>query len=649
MSVSQSVSRVSQSRPRAFFHGLAQLPCLSYCDYSTLPSLNATMRRPLTIAAAAAAALCSSLPTAVAFQPAHSAPTTHFRSATATHTHPPAPHPLRRQIDTSATSLSALPAALASLTSPLGSVSVLAFVVLIHEAGHFLAARSMGIKVEEFAVGVGPKLAGFTRKADEDDDEIEFSLRAIPLGGYVRFPENYNTTLAMINEDEARKQRIDYRKAKRAEVVAGSGVGGVAGESPRTSGLLSAISFGLIGRKEREEAERIVKEEAERLEKEQQKRTWKNIFGLVPDKFGLAPVDNAEGSIKRPAPPPEIEYYDDPNLLQNRPWTERAIVLSGGVIFNILLAWACYFGEVTVGGGLPQPVFREGAVITQSPRIDGASNGILHKGDVIVGVNGKACVISDRLQLFLAHQLPVLLSFMSFIPSIHNVFATGKPLMATRSPTVTQSQEAINGFISTIRATSPGESLSVSIVKAADDGSKGPVNVVLKPQLNADKSQSIGVMLSPNYVRTDKVQAESITDAFAKASKATSDITGSTARSLLALLGNVVMGKGTGSQAVSGPIGLLKQGSDVVSTAASGRDISAVVGFAAAISVNLAVVNSLPLPALDGGQLAFVLAEGIAGKKIDQKRQEEINATALFLLLAFSLSTAVGDVGRLVK
>mmetsp|Transcript_39338 Transcript_39338/g.80655 ORF Transcript_39338/g.80655 Transcript_39338/m.80655 type:complete len:613 (+) Transcript_39338:194-2032(+) len=612
MSVSQSVSRVSQSRPRAFFHGLAQLPCLSYCDYSTLPSLNATMRRPLTIAAAAAAALCSSLPTAVAFQPAHSAPTTHFRSATATHTHPPAPHPLRRQIDTSATSLSALPAALASLTSPLGSVSVLAFVVLIHEAGHFLAARSMGIKVEEFAVGVGPKLAGFTRKADEDDDEIEFSLRAIPLGGYVRFPENYNTTLAMINEDEARKQRIDYRKAKRAEVVAGSGVGGVAGESPRTSGLLSAISFGLIGRKEREEAERIVKEEAERLEKEQQKRTWKNIFGLVPDKFGLAPVDNAEGSIKRPAPPPEIEYYDDPNLLQNRPWTERAIVLSGGVIFNILLAWACYFGEVTVGGGLPQPVFREGAVITQSPRIDGASNGILHKGDVIVGVNGK-------------------------------------PLMATRSPTVTQSQEAINGFISTIRATSPGESLSVSIVKAADDGSKGPVNVVLKPQLNADKSQSIGVMLSPNYVRTDKVQAESITDAFAKASKATSDITGSTARSLLALLGNVVMGKGTGSQAVSGPIGLLKQGSDVVSTAASGRDISAVVGFAAAISVNLAVVNSLPLPALDGGQLAFVLAEGIAGKKIDQKRQEEINATALFLLLAFSLSTAVGDVGRLVK
>ena len=72
------------------------------------------------------------------------------------------------------------------------------------------------------------------------------------------------------------------------------------------------------------------------------------------------------------------------------------------------------------------------------------------------------------------------------------------------------------------------------------------------------------------------------------------------------------------------------------------------VGFAAAISCNLAVVNSLPLPALDGGQLVFVLAEGLIGKKVDQKRQEEINALALFLLLAFSLNTAVGDVGRLI-
>ena len=356
------------------------------------------MRRSLSLAAAATAVALSSPPNALAFQSPHAAPLSHRSLSTnkvqhvSTRVDKQRHVPLHRRtggaadagISSSSTSLAALPAALASVASPLGSISVLAFVVLVHEAGHFLAARSFGIKVVEFSVGVGPKLAGFNRKADdESDDEIEFSLRAIPLGGYVRFPENYNTTLAQINEDVARKQRIEYRKAKRAEVVAGSGVGGVAGDESRTAGLLSVLTFGLIGKKEREEAQRLAKEEAERLEKEQQKksRSWKNVFRLVSAKA------DGTSSIEKPQPPPEIEYYDDPNLLQNRPWTQRAVVLAGGVVFNILLAFACYFGELSTTG-LPQPVFREGALITQAPRVDGPSNGLLHKGDVIVGING---------------------------------------------------------------------------------------------------------------------------------------------------------------------------------------------------------------------------------------------------------------------
>lgn len=345
------------------------------------------MRRPLSLAATAAA-LCA-CPSAVAFQPPQSVPRSH-RSTNAKFQGDVSTGPLDRASTTS-TSLPALPAALASVASPLGSISVLAFVVLVHEAGHFLAARSFGISVEEFSVGVGPKLAGFNRKADDgSDDEIEFSLRAIPLGGYVRFPENYNTTLAQINEDVARKQRIQYRKAKRAEVVAGSGVGGVAGDESQTSGLVSALTFGLVGRKEREEAERLAKEEVERLEKEQEQksRSWKNLFSLV----SASKTEN-NGGIEKPRPPPEIEYYEDPNLLQNRPWTQRAVVLAGGVVFNILLAFACYFGELSTTG-LPQPVFREGAVVTQAPRVDGPSNGLLHRGDVIVGVNGMSYALA---------------------------------------------------------------------------------------------------------------------------------------------------------------------------------------------------------------------------------------------------------------
>lgn len=52
--------------------------------------------------------------------------------------------------------------------------------VLVHEAGHFLAARATGMKATEFFLGFGPRIWSFTR------GETEFGVKALPLGGYVR-------------------------------------------------------------------------------------------------------------------------------------------------------------------------------------------------------------------------------------------------------------------------------------------------------------------------------------------------------------------------------------------------------------------------------------------------------------------------------
>ena len=73
-------------------------------------------------------------------------------------------------------------------------------------------------------------------------------------------------------------------------------------------------------------------------------------------------------------------------------------------------------------------------------------------------------------------------------------------------------------------------------------------------------------------------------------------------------------------QSLSGPIGVIKTGSDVVAT----NDVGAVIGFAAAISFNLAVVNALPLPALDVGQLVFVVGELLTGKKVDHHSSNQL-------------------------
>ncbi len=60
-------------------------------------------------------------------------------------------------------------------------VAILVFgvIIIIHEAGHFAAAKSCGVKVNEFSIGMGPRLFGWGK------GETKYSLRLLPIGGYV--------------------------------------------------------------------------------------------------------------------------------------------------------------------------------------------------------------------------------------------------------------------------------------------------------------------------------------------------------------------------------------------------------------------------------------------------------------------------------
>jgi regulator of sigma E protease len=59
-------------------------------------------------------------------------------------------------------------------------IAILSILVMVHEFGHFIAARKSGVRVETFSLGFGPKLASFKGK------ETEYIICAIPLGGYVK-------------------------------------------------------------------------------------------------------------------------------------------------------------------------------------------------------------------------------------------------------------------------------------------------------------------------------------------------------------------------------------------------------------------------------------------------------------------------------
>jgi len=63
---------------------------------------------------------------------------------------------------------------------PLSFLVVLGIMIVVHEWGHYAAAKLLGVRVEVFSVGFGPRLLGF-RRGDTD-----YRISAIPLGGYVK-------------------------------------------------------------------------------------------------------------------------------------------------------------------------------------------------------------------------------------------------------------------------------------------------------------------------------------------------------------------------------------------------------------------------------------------------------------------------------
>lgn len=86
-------------------------------------------------------------------------------------------------------------------------VSVVMFLVMVslHEFGHFIVAKMLNFKVDEFSVGMGPAI--FKKKKGE----TQYSIRILPLGGYCKFE----------GEDEADQYRsASFFKSKSMEKIA---------------------------------------------------------------------------------------------------------------------------------------------------------------------------------------------------------------------------------------------------------------------------------------------------------------------------------------------------------------------------------------------------------------------------------------------
>ena len=108
-------------------------------------------------------------------------------------------------------------------------------------------------------------------------------------------------------------------------------------------------------------------------------------------------------------------------------------------------------------------------------------------------------------------------------------------------------------------------------------------------------------------------------------------------------LGDIISGE-FGISQLSGPIGVTESISSAVKT----TDYKSILLILAVVTVNLGVFNLLPLPALDGGRIFFMIIELFRGKPINQKVEGIIHTTGMALLFLLMIIVAYNDIARLI-
>ena len=102
--------------------------------------------------------------------------------------------------------------------------------------------------------------------------------------------------------------------------------------------------------------------------------------------------------------------------------------------------------------------------------------------------------------------------------------------------------------------------------------------------------------------------------------------------------------KGRIPREIAGPVGILQ----ITSTVAR-SGVLTILQFIGVLSVNLAVLNILPFPALDGGRLFFIGYEFVTGKKPKPKIEHWVNFIGLIVIMSLLALVTLNDIRRIIE
>lgn len=175
---------------------------------------------------------------------------------------------------------------------------------------------------------------------------------------------------------------------------------------------------------------------------------------------------------------------------------------------------------------------------------------------------------------------------------------------------------------------SPGELLNFVVER---DGEEVPLAIT--PSVNVDKAGDEYGLIGVSYQTPfEPAPLQAIPDAAVK----TYDYT----VLIFSLLGDLITG-GFSIDALSGPVGIYKTTEEVAT-----YGIFQLMTWAGILSINLGIMNLLPLPALDGGRLLFFGFEAIRGKPIDAQKEGMVHFVGIVLLMVLMVVVTWNDIQR---
>lgn len=466
---------------------------------------------------------------------------------------------------------------------------IFSVLILIHELGHFLTAKKVGIRVDEFGFGLPPRIWGKKFKKGG----TLYSLNWIPFGGFVR----------LYGEDPREKGALKSKKSflgktlgQRAAVVS-MGV---------IMNLLLAIFLLWIG----------------------------YMAGIDPLIASQDDLLNAvrEGTIV-------TEPMEEVSLEEMEVFEEPFVFLPRMAV-----------SEVPIGSPYREAGIRSGDVILT---VDGDQVFFLGDFRETVSMNSEDGRVDVRywrensvgeVQVMLASNQSVITYIFPGSPADAVGLQRGDQILFVGPEQISSAEEAAETIGAAnqkfhMRVMRRGAILNFNV----DKGEEEKIGVGLSDvvpyrnfEINLFDTGQTELVTQINKVRLPFFPA--IGQAFADVKRLSILTVG-----LLGELGVSVVQDGAVPDTVAGPVGIAQLTGEFVS-----QGLLALLRFTALLSLSLAVINIFPFPGLDGGRLAFIIFEWITKKRPSPRVESTIHAIGFIVLLTLIFLITLNDIQRLI-